>query len=167
MTLYEITFSALLALCAGKPLVTDGFTPQRHVTRSFHVFFDMHQNKRLSKQSTRRWFQTQVMTCCLAAPNHYQIECWLIINKVHWHWSEAISQGITQPSITKISSKSTYMKFYSNLPGNNQWFNAWSRHIETLWDLTQKDALSNTGTAPGFLGHKINTVLEVKLSQAR
>ena len=35
-----------------------GFPLQRPVTRSFHVFFDLHLNKRLSKQSRRRWFET-------------------------------------------------------------------------------------------------------------
>ena len=33
------TFSPLLALCDGNPPVTDGFPPQRPVTRSFDVFF--------------------------------------------------------------------------------------------------------------------------------
>ena len=38
--------------------VTDEFPPQRPVTRSFDVFFDMRMKKRLSKQSRRRWFET-------------------------------------------------------------------------------------------------------------
>ena len=45
------TFSALLALCAGNLPVTGEFPSQRPVTRSFGVFFDMRQIKRLSKQS--------------------------------------------------------------------------------------------------------------------
>ena len=44
------TFPALLALCEGNP--------PRPVTRSFDVFFDLRLNKRLSKQSMRRWFNT-------------------------------------------------------------------------------------------------------------
>ena len=52
------TFSALLALCAGNSPVTGEFTSQRPVTRSFDVFFYLHQNKRLSKQSRHRWFET-------------------------------------------------------------------------------------------------------------
>ena len=48
------TFSALLALCDGNPQVTS----QRPVTRSFDVFFGLSLNKRLSKQSRRRWFET-------------------------------------------------------------------------------------------------------------
>ena len=51
-------FSALLALCDGNPPVSGGFPSQRLVTWSFHVFFDLCLNKRLSKQSTRRWFKT-------------------------------------------------------------------------------------------------------------
>ena len=47
------TFSVLLALCA----VTGGFPSQRPVTRSFDVFFDLHLNKRLSKQSRLWWFE--------------------------------------------------------------------------------------------------------------
>ena len=43
-------FSALLPLCEGNPPVTGGFPSQRPVTRSFDVFFDLHLNKRLSKQ---------------------------------------------------------------------------------------------------------------------
>ena len=37
---------------------TGEFTSHRPVTRSFDVFFDLRLNKRLSKQSRRRWFET-------------------------------------------------------------------------------------------------------------
>ena len=52
------TFTALLTLCEGKPLVTDGFHPQKPVTRRFDVFFDLRLNERLGKQLWRRWFET-------------------------------------------------------------------------------------------------------------
>ena len=52
------TFSALLAICAGNSPVNDEFPAQRPVTRSFDVFFDLRRNKRLSKQSRSRWFET-------------------------------------------------------------------------------------------------------------
>ena len=57
------TFSALLTLCEGNPRVTGGFpsqrpASQRPVTRSFNVFFDVHLNKQLSKQSRCWWFET-------------------------------------------------------------------------------------------------------------
>ena len=49
------TVSALLAICAGNPPVTGAFPAQRPVTRSFDVFFDLHLNKRLGKQSWGWW----------------------------------------------------------------------------------------------------------------
>ena len=52
------TFSALLALCKGNSPAIGEFPPQRPVTRCFGVFFDLGLNKRLSKSSTRRWFET-------------------------------------------------------------------------------------------------------------
>ena len=52
------TFSALLAHCEGNPPVTGGFPSQRPVKQSFNIFFDLRLNKRLSKQSKRRWFET-------------------------------------------------------------------------------------------------------------
>ena len=52
------TFSALLALCAGTSPVPGEFRPQRPVTQSFDVFFDLRLNKRLSKQSWGWWFET-------------------------------------------------------------------------------------------------------------
>ena len=53
------TFSALLALCAGFSPINGDFSAQRPVTRSFDVFFDLHLNKRLSKQSWGWWFEMQ------------------------------------------------------------------------------------------------------------
>ena len=38
--------------------VTGEFPSHRSATRSFDVFFDLRLNKRLSKQSRRRWFET-------------------------------------------------------------------------------------------------------------
>ena len=52
------TFSALLAICAGYSPVPGKFPTQRPVTRSFDVYFDLHPNKRLSKQSCGWWFET-------------------------------------------------------------------------------------------------------------
>ena len=52
------TFSALLAICAGNSPVPGEFSAQRPVTWSFDVFFDLRLNKRLSKHSWGRWFET-------------------------------------------------------------------------------------------------------------
>ena len=64
-------FSALLALWA----VTGEFPAHRPVTRSFHVFFDLRLNKRLSKQSWGWWFGT---------PSH---SLWRHCNVMLW-WSK-------------------------------------------------------------------------------
>ena len=50
--------SALLAICAGNSPVTGEFPAQRPVTRSFDVFFDLRQNKCLSKQWWGWWFES-------------------------------------------------------------------------------------------------------------
>ena len=52
------TFFALLVLCGGNPPVIGEFLSQRPVTPSFDVFFYLRLNKRLCKQSRRRWFDT-------------------------------------------------------------------------------------------------------------
>ena len=52
------TLSALLALRAGNSAVTAEFPSQRPLVRSVDVFFDLRLNKRLSKQSRCRWFET-------------------------------------------------------------------------------------------------------------
>ena len=47
-------------------------SPHTPVTRSFDVFFDLRLNKRLSKQSRRRWFETQSRSLwrhCNVVPN--------------------------------------------------------------------------------------------------
>ena len=65
--------------CAGNSPVTVGNSPvtgdfpsHRPVTRSFDVFFDLRLNKRLCKQSRRRWFETPSLSLwrhCNVVPN--------------------------------------------------------------------------------------------------
>ena len=52
------TFSAWLAICVRNSPVHGESPPQRPVTRSFDVFFDLRLNKGLSKQSWGWWFET-------------------------------------------------------------------------------------------------------------
>ena len=51
------TFSALLDLRAGNSPATSEFPSEGLVTWGAGVFFDLRFNKRLSKQSRRRWFE--------------------------------------------------------------------------------------------------------------
>ena len=59
-----VTFSASLAICAGNSPVTGEFPAKRLVTRSFDIFFDLHLNKQLSKQSWDWWFETPSRPLC-------------------------------------------------------------------------------------------------------
>ena len=52
------TFLALLTICAGNSPVTSEFSTKRPVTQSFDVFFDLHLNKWMNKQSWGWWFGT-------------------------------------------------------------------------------------------------------------
>ena len=52
------TFSVLLAISAGNSPVLGEFPAQRPVRRSLDIFFDLHPNKRLSKQWWGWWFET-------------------------------------------------------------------------------------------------------------
>ena len=66
MTSSNGNISALLAFRVGNSPAT-----QRPVTRNFDVFFDLRLNKRLSKESRRRWFETQSCSLwrhCYVAP---------------------------------------------------------------------------------------------------
>ena len=61
-----------LPVTAGNSPVTGEFPSHRPVTRSFHVFFYLRLNKRLSKQSRRRWFETPSRSLwrhCNVVPN--------------------------------------------------------------------------------------------------
>ena len=51
-------FRVTLAHCEENSPVTGEFSWQSPVMRSFDVFFGLRLNKRLSKQSRRRWFET-------------------------------------------------------------------------------------------------------------
>ena len=55
-------FSALLAFCERNPPGTGGSSSQMPVKRRSDVFFDLYQNKRLSKQSIRRWPETPLIS---------------------------------------------------------------------------------------------------------
>ena len=61
----------------------------------------------------------QVMACCLTAPSHYLNQCWLIVKSSDIH-IRAISQEMSQLSVTTTRLKITYIKFHSNFPGTNE-----------------------------------------------
>ena len=82
-------------LCAGNPPVTGELPSQRPMTQSFDVFFDLGLNKRCSKQSKRRWFETP----------HYDVVVMLncppsmhAITKLPFRWSHHTHWVSTLPS---------------------------------------------------------------------
>ena len=92
---------ALLALCAGNSPVTSKFPPQRPVTRSFDIFFDLRLNKWLSKQSWGWWFETpsrSLWSRCDGKGGYETgiscISCWSCIN-ICWFISGACD-GVRQ-----------------------------------------------------------------------
>ena len=86
------TYSTLLALCAGNSPITGKFRSQRPVTQGIDIFFDLRLNKRLSKQSRRRWLRhhrahydvtvmetstlVQIMAWCHQATSRYPSQYW-------------------------------------------------------------------------------------------
>ena len=84
------TFSALLALCEGNPLVTGGFPSQRPVTWNFDIFFDLCLNKRLSKQSWGWWFWDAIT---------------LIMTSLQWVWN--VAKVFLMPDITSAMTRTS------------------------------------------------------------
>ena len=91
------TFSALLAICEWNSLVTSEFPAQRPVTRSFDVFFDLHLNKRLSKQWWGWWFEmpSHPLWCQWNVPVTHHILIWQVSTQCScggtchiWTWSQ-------------------------------------------------------------------------------
>ena len=66
-------FFVLLVLCKGNSLVTGRSLSQKPVKQTF-VFFDLRLNKRLSKQSRCRWFETP----SLSLWRHVQLGYWYL-----------------------------------------------------------------------------------------
>ena len=104
MTSSNGNISALLALCAGNSPVTGEFPPQRPVTRSFDVFFELPLNKRLSKQCWGWWFETSL--CSLWRHSNYSLDCKIISSCSYlyyayiWAVVNLLSQGspvLSQP----------------------------------------------------------------------
>ena len=99
MTSYMETFSALLALYEGNPSVTGGIPPQRPMTRSFDVFFDLRPSKRLSRQSRRMWFETPSRSlwhhCNVESAVNDNLNKW-------WLWRQTLSLVLSDCKLQTI-----------------------------------------------------------------
>ena len=100
-------FSALLTLCVGNSPVTGEFPAQKPVTRSFDVFFDLHLNKPLAKQSWGWWFEKPPGSlwrhCNVHGHIHYNITHW---NKCVWGisavWNTRVNIFVPAISIINV-----------------------------------------------------------------
>ena len=99
------TFSALLALWAGNSPVTGKFPAQRPVTQSFHAFFDLRLNKRLSKQSQGWWFKTPSWSlwchrngCCFLYSTGSLYWWSLLVIREPWHFHRTSDENLTNMS---------------------------------------------------------------------
>ena len=90
------TFSALLVLCAGNSSLTGVFPSQRPVTRNIDVFFDLHLNKRLSKQSWVWWFKTPSSSL------------WCHCNEA-CRWPSTLARNGARPSAGPLLNEESYM----------------------------------------------------------
>ena len=98
-------------LCeVDREIVTGGFPSQRPVTLSFYVFFDLHLNKRLSKQSGRRWFETPSRSLWRhwidvieVGRSHLTTRYSPITYDYHWFLEISFVLGISPTEISSVS----------------------------------------------------------------
>ena len=111
------TFSASLAIWAGNSPVPGEFPTQRPVTRSFDVFFDLRQNKQLSKQSWGWWFETLSRPLWRHRNVKFKVNPGLRISdktpSINWHKTHvvpAIPRTIPYKLLTNDNAHSSAMK---------------------------------------------------------
>ena len=116
MTYQIVTFSALLAICAGNSPVSSEFPVQRPVTQSFDVFFDLRLNKRFSKESWGWLFET--LSCPSWRPCNVLIKtlgvitCTMIIISSH-NFAHAIAAQLSRyvHEFTELCAQKTVGKW--------------------------------------------------------
>ena len=113
------TFSALLALCEGNPSTPGSqWIP---LTKASDVSFDLHQNKRLSKQPRRQWFETPSRSLRRHC-NVYTIITWCI------RWRKVVSMRyflIEQPLLCRIGLAWGHTKTFNLTEMTQVWWLIW------------------------------------------
>ena len=155
MTSSNGKISALLTLCEGNPPVTGGFPWQRQVTRNVDISLDLHLDKRLSKQSRRRWFE--MPSCSL------WLHCndWYII-----HYIDDLIMRCTEKFITSYKQMMIIMKitmmimmmimwglYDCNLLSHMYMWHCKCQNVTHLnsWSSIATQSLTYADTAPGIL----------------
>ena len=156
------TFTVLLALCEGNPPVTGGFLSQRPVTRNLDVVFDLRPNKRISKQSRCRWFETP--SCSLW--RHFVTDpltpCFQSLYATRW-----LPVPIKKPTAwSGPGLPASWWVWRCVLSGNSSSFLSMATHTRRSFD---DDAMAwNTSRVIGPLcgestGHRCHSALSVAL----
>ena len=121
------TFSSLLAICVGNSQVPDEFPAHRPMTRSFHVFFPLRLNKRLSKQSWGWWFETlsqPLWRHCKVTKKTSQVTqskhlCCAITNTAQWQRVDQIKQLKLALPLGVYMSNDANLYSYICMPGHD------------------------------------------------
>ena len=93
------TFTPLLAIYAGNSPATGELPAQRPVKRTFDVFFDLHLNKRLSKQWWGWWFET--LSCPLWRHRHEEPSNRRLFCAANWRSTGCGDRINLQSSLTR------------------------------------------------------------------
>ena len=106
------TFSALLALCEGTPLVACGFPSQRPVTRSFDVF--------LICASTNNWVNNRDVGNLGRHRDHHDVTLMIWANDTY-----GFAKKLNIAKSKRNQNKSLYMLWCLLLPWHSQGFLRW------------------------------------------
>ena len=110
------SFYALLSLYARNSPVTGAFPPQRPVTRTFGVCFDLRLNKQLSKQSWGWWFETPSRSLW----RHCDVNAGVVHKAYSRVWFVYVDRPLTAYICTQTCDS------FSRLPHNNTMI--WKRY---------------------------------------
>ena len=121
-------FRATGPMCGISPF-TGEFPTHRPVARCFDVFFDLHMNKRLSKQSRRRWFETLSRVTVM----------WQFLQRGSWKDSENMFNEHCSFErkvfcVLNIWNKDIFCNYFFGLQNNDIWikFHPWQFQIQWL-----------------------------------
>ena len=90
----RIWFSMSVPVCYPKMSV--------YITKTVSVYIIMQKDMIVHVSTSLLPILPQVMACSLAAPSHYQVHCWLIINSVLWHSHEGNLTWLLQMAVYDI-----------------------------------------------------------------
>ena len=91
------------------------------------------------------------------SPGHYLNQCWLIINKVLWHYLRPISHKTFKISLLDISLKITDFRLQLNILGSNELISV--NKTSTSWNDRKLSSSSLNSLATGRCSWYLNLVI--------